>query len=219
PIANFLDIFGSYHILPHISLPTRITSSSNTLIDNIFVSTTSSPTISGNLMIGISDHLPQFLILNQMSKPSKSKLNNIVSRSWSSFNADNFRNDFNDLNWKEILSVDKNDSEASFNSFLDNFNSLFDKHVPLRRLTKRQIKLRNKPWITNGLLTSMKIRDSILCDLNNTADSNLKAFLQSRYKFYRNRIVSLLRLSKKIYFNVYFKENSKNLGKVWQGVR
>ena len=56
PIANFLDFFGSYHMLPHISHPTRITSSSNTLIDNIFVSITSSPTISGNLTIGISDH-------------------------------------------------------------------------------------------------------------------------------------------------------------------
>ena len=58
PIANFLDFFGSYHMLPHISLPTRITSSSNTLIDNIFVSITSSPTISGNLTIGISDQPP-----------------------------------------------------------------------------------------------------------------------------------------------------------------
>ena len=218
-IANFLDHLGSHNILPHISLPTRITSKSNTLIDNIFISTTNSPTISGNLMIGISDHLPQFLFLNQMSKPSKSKLNNVMSRSWSSFNEDNFRNDFNTLNWKEILSVDKNDSESSFNCFLDNFNILFDKHVPLKKLTKRQIKLRNKPWVTSGLLTSMKIRDSILCDLNNTSDSDLKAFLHSRYKFYRNRIVSLLRLSKKIHFNVYFKENSKNLRKIWQGVR
>ena len=60
PNANFLDTFGAYHMLPQITLPTRITSQSNTLIDNIFISDTSLPTSSGNLMVGISDHLPHF---------------------------------------------------------------------------------------------------------------------------------------------------------------
>ena len=219
PNANFLDTFGAYHMLPQITLPTRITSQSNTLIDNIFISDTSLSTSSGNLMVGISDHLPQFLLLNQKVKTASKKVNNIMHRSWSSFNPENFQNDFNSVNWSEVLSLDKNNSEASFNCFLDQFNLLFDKHVPLKKLTRNQVKLRDKPWISNGLLTSMKVRDSILCDLNNTSDPDHKTFLHSRYKFYRNRIVSLLRLSKKIHFNSYFRENSANLRKVWQGIR
>ena len=95
-------------------------------------------------MVGISDHLPQFLLINL--KPKSSATRTIpLRRTWSSFNADNFLHDFNTINWNEILSVDKNDSEASFNSFLNKFNTLYDKHVPLKKLTKKQFKLTSKP--------------------------------------------------------------------------
>ena len=48
--------------LPHIVQPTRITSHSNTLIDNIFFNYISQDIVSGNLTATISDHLSQFLI-------------------------------------------------------------------------------------------------------------------------------------------------------------
>ena len=59
---EFLDeiYFGS--LSPHITIPTRITPCSRTLIDNIFTNTVDEPSISGNLMCSISDHLAQFLI-------------------------------------------------------------------------------------------------------------------------------------------------------------
>ena len=57
--SNFLDIIGSFQILPHITLPTRLTYSSSTLrTDNIFLSQNTVNSLSGNLTIGISDHLP-----------------------------------------------------------------------------------------------------------------------------------------------------------------
>ena len=65
----------------------------------------------------------------------------------------------------------------------------------------------------------MKIRDSILSDFKNIHDPNLKAFTFSSYKFYRNRIVTLLRLSKRLYYNNYFTVNYRNLKKIWSGIR
>ena len=59
---QFLDkiYFGS--LTPHITIPTKITPRSRTLIDNIFTNTVDEPSISANLMCSISDHLAQFLI-------------------------------------------------------------------------------------------------------------------------------------------------------------
>ena len=37
-------------------------------------------------------------------------------------------------------------------------------------------------------------------------------------KLYRNRITSLTRLSKKMYFHSYFQKNISNINKTWQGV-
>ena len=62
-VSNFLDILGSYQILPKILLLTRITETSKTLIDNIFTTTTGCNCVSGNLLHLILDHLPQFLFL------------------------------------------------------------------------------------------------------------------------------------------------------------
>ena len=66
---EFLDkiYFGS--LTPHITIPTRITSRSRTLIDNIFTNTVDELSISSNLMCPLSDHLAQFLIyLKQNAK-------------------------------------------------------------------------------------------------------------------------------------------------------
>ena len=58
---EFLDSLASNCIIPYILQPTRLTSHSKTLIDNIFSNELSCEEISGNITATISDHLPQFL--------------------------------------------------------------------------------------------------------------------------------------------------------------
>ena len=83
PTNEFLDSLASNSFLPYILQPTRITSHSKTLIDNIFTNITLPDSISGNLTATISDHLPQFLIVpNIFSNPPSNK-SNIYERDWS----------------------------------------------------------------------------------------------------------------------------------------
>ena len=79
--------------------------------------------------------------------------------------------------------------------------------------------IRDRPWITKGLLTSIKIRDNLFREYLSVSSTNIKAFLHTRYKFYRNRIVFLIRLSKKLHYTHYFHSNSNNLRKIRLGVR
>ena len=62
PTNDFLDSLASSSIIPYILQPTRLTSHSKTLIDNIFSNILSSEIISGNLTATISDQLPQFYL-------------------------------------------------------------------------------------------------------------------------------------------------------------
>ena len=64
---EFLDSLSSHLLLPHITQPTRIRDTSKTLIDNIFSNTLIENTISDNLTATLSDHLPQFIILPNIS--------------------------------------------------------------------------------------------------------------------------------------------------------
>ena len=68
--------------------------------------------------------------------------------------------------------------------------------------------------MTNGIMTSMKTRDRIYKSFLHSKDLAQKAILKERFKTYRNKIVTLCRISKTEYYKNYFKENLKNVGKV-----
>ncbi len=59
---DFLDMMYTYGVYPQINKPTRITSFSTTLIDNIFTNYLSTNLKCGVLCNDISDHLPIFYV-------------------------------------------------------------------------------------------------------------------------------------------------------------
>lgn len=64
-----------------------------------------------------------------------------------------------------------------------------------------------KPWITKGLLKSIKIKNRLFYSGD-----------KLRYKVYKNKISSLTRLSKKSYYHNYFETNLHNMKKTWEGI-
>ena len=51
-----------------------------------------------------------------------------------------------------------------FDSFHDTISDVIEKHVPLTKLSKRQIRVLAKPWITNGIRASITTKnDSTRC--------------------------------------------------------
>ena len=64
--SNFFDTVLSAGFLPKITLPTRITDTSNTLIDNILANVIDDRHISGIMFNKISDHQPLFTCNNKL---------------------------------------------------------------------------------------------------------------------------------------------------------
>ena len=91
---QFLDSLASNSFISLILQPTRITSHSNTLIDNIFSNVIDPDIISGNLTATISDHLPQFAIIPNMLGNILGNKSNIYERDWSIFDQENFILDY-----------------------------------------------------------------------------------------------------------------------------
>ena len=74
PTKNFVELFESFQQIPSITRPTRITKSSATLIDNIFVPTTLTLVFNSYLLVDdMSDHLPIITVLQNVELCSKSK--------------------------------------------------------------------------------------------------------------------------------------------------
>ena len=117
PTNDFLDSLASNSFIPYILHPTRITSHSKTLIDNIFSNYISHEIISGNITVTISDHLPQFsFVPNILSNPFTQK-SNFYERDWSKFKQENFILDYFDKDWADLLQIDQQNVNLSMDIF------------------------------------------------------------------------------------------------------
>ena len=133
-INEFLDSLASNSFMPLILQPTRITSHSNTLIDNIFSNFIDACMISSNLTATISDHLPQFSLIPNMFGNISGNKSNIYERDWSKFDRENFILDYFSADWEGLLKIDKLNPDNSTRLYLYKINMLFDTYAPLKKL-------------------------------------------------------------------------------------
>ena len=76
--------------------------------------------------------------------------------------------------------------------------------APVRRLNKKEINILTRPWITNGILKSIKDLDIIHRTFLKEKDDEKNKNLFKSYKIKRNMIKVLIRQSKRDYFaNVF----------------
>ena len=211
PTNDFVNTFFSYNFLPCINHPTRISHISSTIIDNIFTNLTNSEITCGNILTQISDHFPQFLIL----KNANMEYNRSVTykHDYSSFDERSFISDFNKL---ELSYIDiDTDINGNYNKFSQDINILVEKHVPVKKCTKKESKIKAKPWINSRIQKMMRIRDDMFRKMKrNRSDSNLQL-----YRKFRNRVTNEIKKSKLNYFHDYFSTNCQNMKKLWVGIK
>ena len=146
----------SASLTPQITVPTRLTVRSKTLIDNIFTNSVEENTISGNLECCISDHLAQFLIF-----PSQRVLeqNNHrkYKRNFINVDSKKVKDELQSIDWTTALANNNNnDVNQSLENFINITNSLLERYAPLTQVTKDHMKTQSKQWITKGILTSIR---------------------------------------------------------------
>ena len=212
PTTNYVNSLFSKQFLPYIIHPSRASEDSSTLIDNIFANISDSETVSGNILIQITDHFPQFLIIKHAGISYK-KLQ-YYQHDFSRFNADDLLNDFKSLDLT-FLNDNSLDVDAKFNRFLSILDELVKTHAPLRKLSKRDIKFRNKPWISGRIQKMMRLRDRLFRNLAKNNDRSLRDL----YKKFRNRVSESLRESNASYFYNFFQKNSNNMKQLWSGIK
>ena len=54
-----------------------------------------------------------------------------------------------------------NDADKSMNNLLKFTDQVLDRYYPLQKLTRKEFKQTKKPWITGGILKSIKRKDEL----------------------------------------------------------
>ena len=116
--------------------PTRVTNHTATLIDNIFLNSIENFTICGNIVYDLTDHLPKFITFSNFgSPPSNIK---IYSRNYSEFNKTALTEEVQFIEWHAVFSSDSNPCNM-VDLFYSKVSSIVEKHIPLKRLSKRDL--------------------------------------------------------------------------------
>ena len=217
-VSNFYDLMCSHFFAPYILQPTRIVDNSKTLIDNIFMNCLEFETFSGNLTSQISDHLVQFIVINNFYKQKPRLENKLIQRNYQFFNKDEFKNDLKDIIWENIFPTNESATSA-FDKFYSTMIFLLDEHAPLHELTKKEMSLKVKPWITKKIQFLMKLRDKKYKLYCKESDPIIKEAKHNDFKIIRNQVTFQIKNSKQNYYKRYFEKNSKNVKKVWEGIK
>ena len=128
-------------------------------------------------------------------------------RNFSAFSGELFKKDICSVDWNRFFQTEWNNIDKEFSTFYKTLNKIVNKHAPIKSLSKRSAKRQAKPWITEGIRTSIKLKNKF-----HAIGDNVK------YKYYRNKITSLIRMTKKDYYHNFFDNNISNTRKTWEGI-
>ena len=102
-----------------------------------------------------------------------------------------------------------------FKSFYSKISSILDKQIPVKQLSRRELKLKSKPWISDALWKSIQIKNNYYKKYLQTKST----YYHTKFKLYRNKLNHLLKIGKKQYCNKYFFQNINDSNRIWIGIK
>jgi hypothetical protein len=213
---EFFETVLSSGFIPKITLPTRLTRTQGSLIDNFLcrISENSLNSTAGILMHKISDHQPIFVCLNSLTHKVKCpKYVNIVKKSEKDI--ENFRQFLQ----RELAQCKFCDNVATDPNI--NYDKLYEimklgmkTCMPSTTAKYSKHKHKNNKWITAGLLNSIKFRDKLYLKLKRTPHDNpLYDQLKINLGTYNKILKKAIREAKKSYYHHCFEMYKNDIKK------
>ena len=189
---------------PLITRPTRITSNTATLIDNIFTNNLDTYSFSGLLFTDISDHLPIFSFFYDQSLQDASDTY-VTFRDKNKANLLKFQDRLRNFKWTDLEGYD--DPNCAYATFHKNLMNIYNTSSFEKKFKS------NKPWISGGLLTSIRKKNKLYKKFLSVPTSSY----ENMYKKYKNKLNHLiLRSAKRRYYEERLESTKTNIKTTWK---
>ena len=146
----------------------------------------------------------------------RAKHEQIFKRNYRFFDNNEFKSEINQIDWKTLS--DSHDMNLCFEKFLHVLTCVFDDHAPIKKLSKKEKSLIDKPWIDNYLRHLMRVRDVYFKKYRRAKKATEKLKNHAEYKVLRNEVKMKTKQAKKNYYQNLF-EKKGNLWKTWAAIR
>ena len=201
---RFLTCLLGNGFLPTVTIPTRITSATSTLIDNIFINDIQYISKSGAVVDDTSDHLSIFLLTgvpNNNNKPH-------ISSSFQCFDYRNVETLAARIQYKLNNFDEMNDPDLAAKLLTDTISTELSMMSTKRKRLKHQP---IQPWIHPSILCSIntknKLHKKFICRPNPANEAS--------FKQYRNILNKTIKAAKNKYYKEQLEENKDNPKRLW----
>ena len=211
----FLNNMLAHSYCPSISKPTRVSNSSASLIDNIFMKSNTMNFTSAIIYRDISDHFPIIVQLELHDLRPKNPCNNLKKRSCSDVSINKFITLLETVDWDCFIKEHEktNDPNLSYIKFSEIYKNLYDEIFPLKNVLNASSKIKPRQgWITMGLAKSCDTKAKLFKKYK----KNPTIINEIKYRVYRNKLKALLIKAEKSYYENKFKMCSDDLRQSWK---
>lgn len=210
-VNNYITLLNSFGFVSLINKPTRVQGNSKTCLDHIFVRCKDS--VYDNLKSvvlrsDLTDHYPVLINI----KLNKSVTSTNSGKAIKLLDFQKLNNLMAETRWDDV--IQESDVERSAAEFIGRIKSIINQSSYNKIITNKKVRL--KPWITGGLLISIRKRDFLKkqCAMNPNC---METF--NRYKIYRAELTRLLKKTKHEYYKMKINQNLGNSRQTWRVVR
>ena len=220
--TDFFDNMLSISLFPKITLPTRISNTSCTLIDNIYcrLSNNTMDLSSGIVHSGISDHFPCFVSISTGGQTSNSTPTVIKKVINSQKAMSNFIEEISSVDFTSKLNTDMNSNpDTNYNIFINTILDVKNKHFPKTFAKLRKHKHKINKWITYGIIRSIKNRDAMHLTLKRASPHAAEyPTLKHNISVFNKKLKKAIREAKNEYYSNLFEQCKNDMKKTWQNI-
>lgn len=213
--CTMLDMFMNNQLFSQITVPTRVTETSNTLIDHVYKKVSSQKCLAGTLINDITDHYINFVFTSIVKhNPQQSKY--VSYRSFTESNLNSFNNQLRQTDWSPVF--DSNDPNDSYKIFYSLYKHALDKTIPLKTRKFNRLKHKKQGWMTRGILTSIKNKTKLYKIKKEATQDQAILTATRNYNLYRNTLNKIIRNAKRLHFQNLFEKSKNNMKTTWQNI-
>lgn len=208
---NYLSLMQSYGFVSVINKPTRKVNGSTSCIDHYFV----------RCKIDVFDKINSIILEHSLTDHDPILLNITLGNNTLPLERQNFYQVTNHNKVSRLLERERWDgvlqhwnSDVCTSNFINKIKTIISSSTTDRVISSKKRLI--KPWMTSGLLVSIRTRDYLKKKYTLNGNSQ---YLLNKYKIYRTMLSKLIKNAKYLHYKGLAQKNAKDPKKLWGVIR
>ena len=218
---QFFDMLITRGLIPQATLPTRFSSKSATLIDNIYVRPLDgNKVLSSHIFVSkLSDHFPLLTCLDIVKKPQyRPKYIYVQEKSPEAIQ--NFVTDVdNKIKNTHFFTSHLKDPNINYKVLENTIIESREKHLPFKKKRFKKYIHKLSPWMTDEILKMIEFKDK-LYKIKVLQPLNSEAFFEAKTNLYNYSILLQQKINdvKKAFYHKKFDDYKNDARKTWSTI-